>query len=109
MPPLVPAFENPHPTQYTGLLLGGFGSLTFPFWAIRTLATVHRADLTGSCGYGHLHPRASWLTLLVTSKHECACGALATWEDGEGGVYCGRCAEAEGALADARRLARGRA
>lgn len=92
---------NAHPSQHAGNLLGGLGSYSYPAWALDVLATVHRADVRGSAGYGHRHPRARWLTLLVTSKIECDCGEVASWQDADGWPFCGRCAEAEGALADA--------
>lgn len=96
------------PSQHAGNLLGGLGSYSYPAWALDVLATVHRADVRGSTGYGHRHPRAKWLTLLVTSKEECACGKLATWRDSDRSAFCGACADTEFALADARRMARGR-
>lgn len=91
------------PSQHAGLLLGG--AVGFPFWALETLAAVHRENVTGSHGFGHRHPRARHLTLLVTVTEECACGELAAWRENFETVFCGRCADVEGALAEARRLA----
>jgi hypothetical protein len=94
-----------HPSQHAGNLLASLGSYDFPPWALDVLATVHRADVTGSHSFDHRHPRAWWLTLVVTSKEECACGELASWRDCDRGLFCSGCADLEFALAEAWRLA----
>lgn len=81
---------------------------TAPEWAIDLLADLYAAEIKGSHGMGIAHPRASWLTLLVSSCEECVrCGSPdVRWEDAEDGAFCRPCAEAEivalGARAGAR-------
>lgn len=78
-------------------------------WMLEILADLYEAEIRGTHGLHIVHPRASWLTLVVSSVTTCgACGGPARWEersdDGERVAWCGRCAEAEVALAAARAL-----
>lgn len=79
-----------------------------PEWMVNLLADIYAAEITGTHGMGICHPRATWLTLLISNSEECPCGELGRWEDGtergEKGsvVWCARCAEAEIVLLEAR-------
>lgn len=76
---------------------------TPPEWAINLLADLYAAEIVGTHGFGLRHPRAPWLTLVVSSVVECfSCVAPARWEEaGHGTAFCARCAEAEAALVKA--------
>lgn len=75
-----------------------------PEWTVDLLADLYAAEIRGSHGMGIAHPRASWLTLLVSSCEECCrCGSTAVrWEDAEEGAFCRGCAETEIVVLEAR-------
>lgn len=70
-----------------------------PEWMLDQMADDYQAQIVGTHGFGIRHPRAAWLTLVVSSVEECfSCFAPARWRDGDRTAYCARCAEAEIAL-----------
>lgn len=76
-------------------------------WMIDILADDYASTIRGSHGFGVRHPRAPWLTLVVSDNIECGtqgCDELARWEEDYDHPFCPRCAEAEVALAAARAL-----
>lgn len=75
-----------------------------PEWAVDLLADLYAAEIKGTHGMGIAHPRASWLTLLVSSCEACCrCGSPdVRWEDAEEGAFCRLCAEAEIVALEAR-------
>jgi hypothetical protein len=67
------------------------------------MADLYAAEIHGTHGFGIRHPRAPWLTLVVSSVVECfCCFAPARWEEDYGTAFCSRCADAEIAVASAR-------
>lgn len=75
-----------------------------PEWVIDTLADLYASEIVGTHGMGIAHPRACWLTLIVSSVEECCrCGARdVRWEDAEAGCFCRDCAETEIVVTEAR-------
>lgn len=73
-------------------------------WMIDILADDYASTIRGSHGFGVRHPRAPWLTLVVSDNIECGtqgCDELARWEEGYEYLFCPRCADAEIALVEA--------
>lgn len=75
-----------------------------PAWAVDLLADLYAAEIKGTHGMGIAHPRACWLTLIVSSVEECCrCGSPdVRWEDSEVGAFCRGCAETEIVVTEAR-------
>lgn len=77
---------------------------TPPEWAINLLADLYQPEVNGTHGFGLPHPRACWLTLVVSSVEECCrCSSPdVRWEDKEVGAFCRDCAETEIVVTEAR-------